>query len=169
MSLKLNEKSIIEEVFESIPIDNIAFVCHEFPQYYLKNFIKFISYIFERKPHLEFQMSWILYLLTYHGKFFKTNSLAMIESLRNLQKCIAQNYNNLSQVCDDNKYTLDYFEQISIFNIEKQEVNVKVEKEEPTTDSEEEENEEDGEEEEEEEEEEQQQPLRNKKIKSNKN
>ncbi|GAM19013.1 hypothetical protein SAMD00019534_021880 [Acytostelium subglobosum LB1] len=113
MSLRLNEKPLIEEVYEAIPPNHVAFVCHEFPLYYLKNFIQFLSYNFDRKPHLEFQMNWILHLLTYHGKYIKSNSNSMIESLRNLQKGLAQQYSDLSQVCDDNRYTLEYFAKIA--------------------------------------------------------
>eukprot|EP01133_Synstelium_polycarpum_P003452 gene3452-3926_t len=98
MSLKLNEKPIIEEVYEAIPSSHVPFVCHEFPLYYLKHFVRFLSYIFDKKPHIELQMKWVLYLFNYHGKYMKSNSLSMIEALRNLQKGAVQHYTDLSKV-----------------------------------------------------------------------
>ncbi|KAF2073704.1 hypothetical protein CYY_004992 [Polysphondylium violaceum] len=110
MSIKLNEKEIIDKVFEAIPFSHIQLVCQEFPLFYLKNFIQYLSSYFEKNHHIEFQLKWVKYLFIYHGKYVKSNSLAMISSLRSLQKSITQHYNDLSKVCDDNIFSLKYFD-----------------------------------------------------------
>ncbi|EGC29042.1 hypothetical protein DICPUDRAFT_159422 [Dictyostelium purpureum] len=125
MSIKLNEKEIIEQVFESIPFEEVQLVCQEFPIYYLKNFIQFLSAYFEKNQHLEYQMKWVKLISIYHGKYIKSNSLSMISSLRNLQKTITQTYNDLSKVCDDNIFSLEYFKTILIKELKSQETKAK--------------------------------------------
>ncbi|KAN0015063.1 hypothetical protein ACTFIU_001385 [Dictyostelium citrinum] len=128
MSIKLNEKPIIEKVFESIPFNEIQLVCQEFPIYYLKNFIQFLSGYFEKNHHLEFQMKWVKLISIYHGKYIKTNSLSMITSLRNLQKTITQTYNDISKVCDDNIFSMEYFKTVLLKELKSQEETNKLSK-----------------------------------------
>ncbi|KYQ96942.1 WD40 repeat-containing protein [Tieghemostelium lacteum] len=112
MALKLNEKTIVESVFEKIPPTQISLVSQEFPVFYLKNFLQFLSNYYESHLHLELQLRWLKFLFIYHGKFIKDNSTSMLSHIRNLQKTVTQHYNDLSQICDDNQYTLNYFQSL---------------------------------------------------------
>ena len=113
MSFRLNEQSIIQKVVESIPHTEVPFVVRGFPYKYLNKLLGFLSSYLSDSQHLEFNLLWCLQLFNYHGRFLKDNSKSFIGIFRNLQKNITKQYNELSNICDDNTYTLDYLSSIS--------------------------------------------------------
>lgn len=99
MSFRLNELSLISEVFENIPFSEIQLIIQEFPILFLQKLLNFISNHMENSPHLEFHLIWCHYLFNYYGKYLKDYcSSSFISIFRNLQKIITKQYQDLSKM-----------------------------------------------------------------------
>ncbi|KAL9100818.1 MAG: hypothetical protein Q9163_003848 [Psora crenata] len=108
MAFRLNEKSLIRQVYQTTPISDVALVVKELPTVYLARLIRFITESTEEIPHLEFNLRWIEALLTSHGRHIKDRASTFASELRTVQKAITKIHNDLARMADDNIYTLDY-------------------------------------------------------------
>ncbi|KAK9760543.1 U3 snoRNP protein [Basidiobolus ranarum] len=109
MAFKLNERPLIQKVYEAIPPEDVALVVKGLPEHYLEKVLKFIGSHMEQSPHLEFHLLWCTSLLTNHGRFIRNHSGQMLPNLRGLQKGITKLQEDLNKTCDENRYTLEYF------------------------------------------------------------
>ncbi|KAJ2808159.1 U3 snoRNP protein [Coemansia guatemalensis] len=107
-AFRLNEKPVIREVYESIPPLDVALLAKDFPEAYLERLLKFIASIMESSQLLEFHLRWVSGLLSNHGTFVKTRSVALQPVLRMLQRSISRMHQDIGTVCDKNHYSLDY-------------------------------------------------------------
>ena len=107
-ALKLNEQKLVEEVIESVPIEEIKFICLTFPLSYVEKCLKALAVGLESTRHLEFYLKWCQTLLYQNGTALKTSSSAetIAPTLRLLQQNLSRHFDNLSKVCDHNKYFL---------------------------------------------------------------
>ncbi|GBB93196.1 hypothetical protein RclHR1_02130009 [Rhizophagus clarus] len=109
MSFRLNELYLIHQVYEKIPPENIGLIVKDFPEKYIEKLLKFIASNIEESPHVEFHLLWIMKLLTIHGKYLRQYSNQFSSILRSLQKAIGKTLEDLSKICDENTYTIEYF------------------------------------------------------------
>ncbi|KAJ2521226.1 U3 snoRNP protein [Coemansia sp. RSA 1939] len=107
-AFRLNENYLIREVYQSIPPLDVALLTKDFPEAYLERLLKFIASIIESSQLLEFHLRWISGLLSNHGVFVKTRSVALQPVLRTLQRGVARLHQDIGTTCDKNHYTLDY-------------------------------------------------------------
>lgn len=129
MALKLNENKLIEEIIEQIPYIQgmfafkssrlryeivikiflfffqitVELVATSLPNAYVERILEFVSKQISNSHHIEFYLNWSTKLLTAHApkeNIFKQQSLVSI------QDSLTRKYDQLSKVCDFNKYTL---------------------------------------------------------------
>ncbi|XP_054159005.1 periodic tryptophan protein 2 homolog [Oppia nitens] len=107
-SLKLNEQKLVEEVIESVPIDDISFICVSLPINYVIKCLHYIAIAVESTKHIEFYLKWSLNLLYNNGTVLKTstNLETFDPTLRLLQYNLNRHFDNLSKVCEHNKYLM---------------------------------------------------------------
>uniref|UniRef100_A0A1B6D3H1 Small-subunit processome Utp12 domain-containing protein n=1 Tax=Clastoptera arizonana TaxID=38151 RepID=A0A1B6D3H1_9HEMI len=101
MSLRLNEQFLVQEVVESVPPKNIELCVATLPDVYAEKVLKFLAVTLESTKHIEFYLLWIQNLITTKHRPPMTTLLA-------LQKNLSMKYQDLSKICDFNKYTMDF-------------------------------------------------------------
>lgn len=111
MSLKLNERPLIQTVYEHIPTSQISLITRQLPQNYLEPVLRFISTQFETSPHLEFHLNWLSNLFSGtngHGKNLRDKSQLFAPTLRSIQKGLTGVQESLVKLSDDNGFTLQF-------------------------------------------------------------
>ena len=108
MSLKLAEKPLIRQCVETIPHDNISLISQHLNLSYLPSMLMFIAEEAEVSRHLQFYLIWTKSLLYNHGAYLKTESKQYTPVLNLLIKNLTRKSEDLSRICDYNKYTIKY-------------------------------------------------------------
>ena len=108
MAFRLNERTLIRRVYETIPVAQSLLVVKQLPTVYLARLLRFIAQATDDSPHLEAGLKWIQALLSAHGSYLKENASLFSSELRMVQKAIANIQSELARLADDNVYTLDY-------------------------------------------------------------
>ena len=108
MSLKLSEKHLIRQCVESIPHENISLVTQQLNLSYLPSLLTFIAEEAEVSRHIQFYLRWTKSLLYNHGSYLKTESRKFTPVLNLLIKSLTRKSEELSKICDYNKYTMEY-------------------------------------------------------------
>lgn len=109
MAFRLNEKPLIQRVYESIPRGDIRLVARQVPLVYVPSLLRFVGEHLERSPHLEFDLMWVNTLLMAHGRVLKDRSGEYASVFRILQKSLTDFEQSISKLCDENLSTLSYF------------------------------------------------------------
>ncbi|QRV76578.1 small nucleolar ribonucleoprotein complex subunit (Pwp2) [Ceratobasidium sp. AG-Ba] len=108
MSFRMNEKDLLQRVFESIPTSDIPLIARQVPTVYLPTLLKFVGEHAENTPHMEFDLLWINSLLTAQGRFLREHSSEYASIFRLLQKNMLDFQQMVSRTCEDNSSTLQY-------------------------------------------------------------
>ncbi|KAG1736147.1 WD40-repeat-containing domain protein [Suillus paluster] len=66
LAFRLNEKPIIQQVYERIPHSDIRLVARQMPDVYVPALLRFTSEHLEKSPHLEFDLIWVQTVITAH-------------------------------------------------------------------------------------------------------
>ncbi|CAG9859982.1 unnamed protein product [Phyllotreta striolata] len=106
MSLKLNESKLIQEVIESVPVKNIGLLVRDLEEKYIQRLLIVVATFLENSRHLEYYLCWTQHILTLHGP--KINAQKMLPTLLALEKSLVRRNEQISKICDFNKYTLQY-------------------------------------------------------------
>lgn len=91
---------LLIQIFSFIPVELVATFL---PDVYVERILEFVSKQISSSHHIEFYLNWSTKLLTAHApkeNIFKQQSLVSI------QDSLTRKYDQLSKVCDFNKYTL---------------------------------------------------------------
>jgi periodic tryptophan protein 2 len=91
MAFRLNEKPLIQRVYESIPPADIRLITRQLPVVYVERMVRFVAEHLERSPHLEFDLMWVRSLLMAHGRHLRDHSHSgeYASALRELKKGLA--------------------------------------------------------------------------------
>ncbi|XP_019625240.1 PREDICTED: periodic tryptophan protein 2 homolog [Branchiostoma belcheri] len=108
MSFRLNEGALIQEVVETIPHTEVSHVSQTLPDTYVDRMLLFVASQLETSRHLEFYLTWCQTLLMLHGQRLKNRSMSVLAMLRALQKSVTRRYEDISKLCDSNRYSLQY-------------------------------------------------------------
>lgn len=106
MALKLNETNLIQEVIESVPIKDIELLVRDLEEKYIQRLLVVIATFLENSRHLEYYVCWARHVLTFHGP--KINAQKILPTLLALEKSLLRKNEQISKICDFNKYTLQY-------------------------------------------------------------
>lgn len=88
MAFRLNEKSLIQRVFEGIPRGDIRLIARQIPLLYVPMLLRFVGDHLEKSPHLEFDLLWVKNLLMAHGRMLRDRSGEFASVFRLLQKSL---------------------------------------------------------------------------------
>ncbi|KAG6817113.1 hypothetical protein H0H87_012634 [Tephrocybe sp. NHM501043] len=109
MAFRLNEKPLIQRVFEAIPSGDIRLVARQLPFIYVPLLLRFVAEHLENTPHLEFDLVWVNTLLMSHGRVLRDRSGEHASVFRALQKTLSDSEQSISKLCDDNSSALSYY------------------------------------------------------------
>ena len=98
MAFRLNEKPLIQRVYESIPRKDVRLVARQVPAVYVPLLLRFIGEHLERSPHLEFDLMWVNTLLIAHGRVLKDRSGEYAGVFRVLQKSLTDFEQSISKL-----------------------------------------------------------------------
>ena len=107
-SLRLGEKYLIRECVETVPPDSISLLSQQLSLTYLSPLLAFIAEEAEHSRHVQFYLTWTKSILYNHGNFLKTESKQFTPLLNLLIKNLSRKSDELSKICDFNKYTMKY-------------------------------------------------------------
>ena len=109
-SIKLNDKSLMQEVIECTPSNQISLITASLPINYVEKLLSYLAWALENTVHIEFYMNWITCLLSQHGVLLKSNISAdsLSSILRHLHQSITLPYQDLAKICEHNKYLLKF-------------------------------------------------------------
>ncbi|CAK8686566.1 unnamed protein product [Clavelina lepadiformis] len=129
MSFRLNQTSLINEVFEQVPVNNIEIISRNLPDVYVEKLLTFIASKLERSPHLHFYLLWCRALLLAHGPALKARAVKVMALMANLQKALTRKAEEVTKVCDNNYYQIEYIKALAIqrriHKVTEQEVDLK--------------------------------------------
>ncbi|KAL8667798.1 MAG: hypothetical protein Q9202_000262 [Teloschistes flavicans] len=108
MAFRLNERVLLEKVFQSTPVAEVGRLVKDLPTVYLARLIRFVAHVTDASPHLENNLRWIEAILSIHGPYLKDNLQSVSQELRTMQKAISTIQADLARVADENMYALDY-------------------------------------------------------------
>ncbi|XP_065337369.1 periodic tryptophan protein 2 homolog [Cloeon dipterum] len=108
MAIKLNEKPLLQEVLESVPHQDIELTARTMPVMYAERVLQFVGLALESTRHIEYYLLWVEHLLTSHGQHLRQTSAESMPLLLTLEKSVNRRHDDLSKLCDFNKYTLEY-------------------------------------------------------------
>ncbi|KAF4618632.1 hypothetical protein D9613_010107 [Agrocybe pediades] len=86
MSFRLNEKALIQRVYESIPRGDVRLISRQLHVTYVPLLLRFVGEHLDKSPHLEFDLLWINSLLMAHGRLLRDRSGEFASVFRVLQK-----------------------------------------------------------------------------------
>lgn len=126
MAFRLNEKPLIQKVYEGVPRGDIRLVARQVPVLYVPPLLRFVADHLERSPHLEFDLIWVNTLLMAHGRYLRDRSGEHASVFRALQKGLSDSEQSISRLwvlhillclcfsflpcfrCEENTSTLSY-------------------------------------------------------------
>ncbi|XP_060007036.1 periodic tryptophan protein 2 homolog isoform X2 [Lagenorhynchus albirostris] len=108
MAFRLNERKLLQEALESVPWDQIEVISSSLPDLYVEKALEFLASSFEESRHLEFYLIWTQKLLMAHGQKLKCRVGTLLPAVQFLQKSIQRHWDDISKLCDWNRYNLQY-------------------------------------------------------------
>ncbi|XP_036299613.1 periodic tryptophan protein 2 homolog isoform X2 [Pipistrellus kuhlii] len=108
MAVRLNEKLLLQETLESVPWDEIDVISSSLPELYVEKVLEFLASSFEVSRHLEFYLIWTQKLLMAHGQKLKSRAGKLLPAVQFLQKSIQRHLDDVSKLCDWNRYNIQY-------------------------------------------------------------
>ena len=86
LAFRLNEKPLIQKVYESVPREDIRLLASQLPVTYIPTMLQFVASHMERSPHMEFDLLWVNALLVAHGRYLRDRSTQFASVFRTLQR-----------------------------------------------------------------------------------
>ncbi|KAF8591248.1 WD40 repeat-like protein [Ramaria rubella] len=108
MAFRLNEKPLIQKVYESVPPAEVPLLASQLPVSYVPNMLQFVASHVEKSPHMEFDLLWINSLLATHGRYLRDRSTQFASVFRALQRGLLGYQDIISRTCGSNNATLAY-------------------------------------------------------------
>lgn len=113
MALKLNEMKLTREVYETIPPESVVVVVNTIASAYVGRVLNFIVSQIDTTPHIEFHLKWIEAIFYEHGTLLQKRTPSTVSVLRAVQKSVGRRFEDLSKLCQFNRYTLQYILSLS--------------------------------------------------------
>ncbi|KAI0289387.1 WD repeat protein [Russula brevipes] len=108
MAFRLNEKAIINRVYEGIPYEEIGLVARQLPTTYVPRLLGVSAEVLERGPRLEWGLRWIREVLSAHGRWIRERSVELASVLREVKRAVSSFEGIVAKLCDENTATLAY-------------------------------------------------------------
>ena len=98
MAFRLNEKLLIQRVFESIPHSDVKLITRQLPVVYIMALLRFVAERLDKGPHLEFDLLWVKETLLAHGHYLRDRSGEYASVFRALTKGLVDVQRNVSKL-----------------------------------------------------------------------
>jgi periodic tryptophan protein 2 len=98
MGFRLNEKPLIQRVYEKIPRGDIRLITRQLPVVYVPLLLRFVADHLDKSPHLEFDLLWANTLLMVHGRLLRDRSGEFASVFRALQKGLSDLEQSISKL-----------------------------------------------------------------------
>lgn len=108
MAFRLNEKSLIDQVYERIPVTDVKLVAKNVPKVYLAPLLRYVAQATEENAQVELNCCWLAALLSAHGSYLKDNAPSLSSELRSMLRAVSRMQLDLTKLSDYNTYALDY-------------------------------------------------------------
>ena len=107
ISLCLNEMKLITEIIEIIPLDQIQYIITQITNINRLNILlHVIAKQLETSTYLQLYLLWTNMIFVTHGQMLKNHT--NISLLRKFQQSIHYTRNDLTRICNENMYLLQY-------------------------------------------------------------
>eukprot|EP00736_Rhodelphis_marinus_P001983 Rmarinus@m.290 len=114
LALRLNESDVLLEALYAVPVSEVEYISRIIPQHHFARFVSLVAEQLEDSPHFEFLLLWIRNFLEWHGTYFRSHVDTLGPALKAAHRVISSHYRNLSSLCSENKYTLQYLRQMPL-------------------------------------------------------
>jgi periodic tryptophan protein 2 len=108
MAFRLNEKTLLQRVFEAIPVSDVPLVVKSIPDVYLARMVRLIVLQAERGPHLEFCMKWLDAVMSSWGRTMRERRTEFAAEVRSITRVIQSVERELRKLGEGNGYLVDY-------------------------------------------------------------
>jgi periodic tryptophan protein 2 len=108
MAFRLNEKRLLQQVFEAVPIPDVPLVVKETPEVYLARLIRLVVAEAESGPHLEFCLKWLEAITTSWGRVLRDRRIDFASEIRAVTRVTAWVERELRRLGEGNGYLVDY-------------------------------------------------------------
>jgi periodic tryptophan protein 2 len=98
MAFRLNEKPLIQRVYESIPRADIRLLARQLPVVYIAAMLRFVAEHLDKSPHLEFDLLWVKEILMAHGRHLRDRNAEYASVFRTLMKELIEFQKNVSKL-----------------------------------------------------------------------
>ncbi|CEP21861.1 unnamed protein product [Cyberlindnera jadinii] len=109
MSFRLNERFLIHQVYEAIPLKDVRLIAQDLPIVYVNRLLDFIGSIAMTSQHIEYNLLWVKSIISSHGKYINKNKHEFTKSLRAIQRFIARIAKDIVRTSKDNEYSYLFF------------------------------------------------------------
>jgi periodic tryptophan protein 2 len=89
MAFRLNEKTVLNRVYEAIPYEEIRLVVRQLPATYVPRLLGVSAEVLERGPRLEWGLRWIRESLSAHGRWIRERSVELASVLREVKRAVS--------------------------------------------------------------------------------
>lgn len=108
MSIKLDQHALVQRCFHAVPEREVDLVVKNFPLKLLPKLMELLAYSLEQSPRVQYVMCWIFLVLKYHNRYILSQKTLLGNALTHLQKSISTNWSSLADMCDENRYRMEY-------------------------------------------------------------
>ncbi|KAH6707473.1 periodic tryptophan protein-like protein 2 [Leptodontidium sp. MPI-SDFR-AT-0119] len=108
MAFRLNETSLLRQVFEGIPYTDISLVAKELPVVYLQRLLRLVAKETEESPHIQFCLLWMEAIVDSHGRWIQDNKGMLDAELRVIERSVTRIQQDTLRVFEENCYTIEY-------------------------------------------------------------
>lgn len=86
MAFRLNEKHLIQRVYEQVPRDRIRLLTRQLPSAHIPPLLQFVASHMDNSPHMEFDLLWVNSILTVHGRYLRERTTQFASIFRAVQR-----------------------------------------------------------------------------------
>lgn len=108
MAFRLNEPSLLRQVFEGVPYTDISLVAKELPVVYVQRLLRLVAKQTEESPHIQFCLLWMEAIIDAHGKWIHDNKGVLDAELRVIERSVTRVQQDTLRVFEENCYAIDY-------------------------------------------------------------
>jgi periodic tryptophan protein 2 len=108
MAFRLNEKNLLQRVFEAVPMSDVALVVKAIPDVYLARLIRLVVAQAESGPHVEFYLRWLESIMTSWGRALRERRNEFAPEVRSVTRVIASLERDLRRLGESNGYMVDF-------------------------------------------------------------
>lgn len=108
MALKLNERPLLQTVYEAVPPTAVALLARQLPAPYLPATLRLVAAQLAKSPHIEFHLVWVSALFAAHGKHLRAHQGEFAAVLRAVQRGLQDVQESVVRLSEDNSFALDF-------------------------------------------------------------